>query len=203
MTALKHLNLARNSLSGIFPDSVCDIPSIEHIELFPKNTLLTCYPVCMDDNGLFNGSSSSSDVSACAPTSIPTSKPTSLPSPAPTGQPTGQPTAQPSYTYYDGKFVQTEEVAFNNITQDRNRSICIGELEIRSAAGYHHNASESLSSNLTEIWCVQHRNVDQFLFLSINDIVRENIFKNTHVSSTGMSLPPSSFHYTIALMMVG
>ena len=158
---------------GRLPIELCSMPVLENFEAFPGNTKLTCYPACLSAYM----SVTSSGVGICSPTAEPTYAPTRDPTVAPSTVPTGQPTSQPSYIYYDGKFVQTEEYYFPNVSAHRNDTLCIGELEIRSRY-VGATFMDSLGANLSELYCVQKRNGEVEVYFGLEALDQDLNIKN-------------------------
>ena len=161
---------------GRIPIELCSMPVLKSFEAFPGNSKLTCYPACLSAYM----SVTSSGVGVCFPTTEPTYAPTRYPTAAPSTVPTGQPTSQPSYIYYDGKFVQTEEYYFPNVSAHRNDTLCIGELEVRSRY-IDATFMDSLGANLTELYCVQKRNGEVELYFGLEALDQDlNIKSDLH-----------------------
>lgn len=160
---------------GRLPIELCSMPVLEIFEAFPGNTALTCYPACLTAymSVLTNGAG----IGTCSPTAEPTYAPTRNPTAAPSTVPTGQPTSQPSYIYYDGKFVQTEEYYFPNVSAHRNDSLCIGELEVRSRY-VNTTFLDSLEANLTELYCVEKRSGEAELYFGLEALDQDLNIKN-------------------------
>lgn len=160
---------------GRLPIELCSIPNLEVFEAFPGNTQLICYPACLQT--YMSVTTNAASISTCSPTAEPTFSPTRNPTADPSVVPTGQPTSQPSYIYYDGKFVQTEEHYFVNVTAHRNDTMCIGELEFRSRYT-DVSFTDSLDANLTEVYCVAHRSAEATVYFGLEALDQDLAIKN-------------------------
>lgn len=175
MVGLRTFIFDNNALTGRLDADLCAIPNIASVKAFPGNLNIECYPACL--TSLLDVTTNANGVTTCAPTALPTFSPTASPTASPTVGPTAVPSSAPSYFYYDGKFVQTGEYHWSNFSQARNETQCLGELEVRSVYPGH-TYEESLGSNLTEVWCVERRNYDEWRFFGEDELFQDLKIKN-------------------------